>query len=219
MSDFFAELEEDIREERIFLLWRKYGNTIIGIAIAIVIGSIGYTVWKYVKAQSQLKAYTTFSQGLTLMNEGKKEEALKVFQDVAQQGGGYGILAQLYEAALLPNPQDLYTKIYQKNQADPALSNLARILSALRTPMEPAVVASLESLSAPNNPWRALALELLALGDVKRGDDMKAAEKYLHLFKQPSLTLEERTRAGMMLSQIDIPPSLFEKLLEGEEQK
>ena len=88
MSDFFAELEEDIREERIYTLWNKYGNYIIGLALIIVFATAGYSLWDYLRKQNQRNAYISFSQGMDLMHQGKKEEAIKVFQNLAKEGGG-----------------------------------------------------------------------------------------------------------------------------------
>ncbi len=217
MSDFFTELEEDLREERLFSLWHKYGNIVIGLALAIVLGTVGYTVWKYVKHQGQIKGHTSFSKSVTLLKHGKKEEALLAFQELAQQGGGYGKLAQLYEASLLADPSALYAKISQENLRNPGLSNLPKILMAGRS-FDAASLAPLDALSAPNNAWAPLALELLALGELKKGEQTKAAEHYIRILKEPYLTSHEQVRVGMMLSQIDIPPFLLESL-EGETDK
>jgi hypothetical protein len=219
MSDFFTELEEDIREERIFTLWNKYGNMVIGLALAIVLGTAGYTLWKYIKHQNQIKGHISFSSSVDLLKEGKKEEALKEFQALAQTGGGYGKLAQLYEASLIPNPEALYTKISQENATDVALSSLTKVLIADRS-FNASTVAPLEALSAPNNAWAPLSLELLALADLQKGDEAGAAEQYIRALKQPYLTASEQRRIGMMLSQLDIPPSLLDSLVgEGQEEE
>jgi|GEM_PF-3695220 len=219
MSDFFTELEEDIREERIFTLWNKYGNMVIGLALAIVLGTAGYTLWKYIKHQNQIKGHISFSSSVDLLKEGKKEEALKEFQALAQTGGGYGKLAQLYEASLIPNPEALYTKISQENATDVALSSLTKVLIADRS-FNASTVAPLEALSAPNNAWAPLSLELLALADLQKGDEAGAAEQYIKALKQPYLTVSEQGRIGMMLSQLDIPPSLLDSLVgEGKEEE
>ncbi len=211
MTDFFSELEEDIREERILNLWRKYGNYLIGLAVAIVIGTAGYTLWKYLMHKSHLQAQVSFSKAVDLMKQGKKEEALQAFQSLAQKGGGYGKMAQLYEAALLPNPEELYMKISLENAADPALKNLPKILMASRFPDNPAALASLESLTSPNNAWAPLSLELLAFSELKKGDQVKAAEQYIKILKEPYTTSNEQLRASLMLSQIDVPPYLLDE--------
>jgi hypothetical protein len=216
MTDFFSELEEDIREERILNLWRKYGNYLIGLAIAIVIATAGYTLWKYFIHKSHLQAQVSFSKAVDLMKQGKKEEALQAFQSLAKKGGGYGKMAQLYEAALLPNPEELYMKISHKNAADPALGNLPIILMASRDTHNPEVLASLESLSSPNNAWAPLSLELLAFNDLKKGDQVKAAQKYIKILKEPYTTSNEQFRASLMLSQIDVPSYLLEEEVKKE---
>lgn len=210
MSDFFKELEEDIREEQLLGLWRKYGNYIIGLALIIVIGTSGYVLWQHMQHKKQISRHFSFSQAVDLAKQGKKEDALKAFHNLAKEGGGYGKLAQLYEASLLSNPEELYTKISQENAADPALSKLPKVLMAARSLDKPEILASLEPLTAPNNAWAPLSLELLALRDLKGGDQVSAAKKYIKMLKEASLTPDEKLRAGLMLSQLDIPPSLWE---------
>ena len=39
MSDFLREIEEDIQEERLYTLSRKYSNYVIGFALVIVLGT------------------------------------------------------------------------------------------------------------------------------------------------------------------------------------
>jgi len=211
MSDFIRELEEDIREQRMVDLWRKYGNFIIGIALALVLGTSVYVLWQYMKGKAQTRRQVSFSQALELVKQGKKEEATKAFQDLAAEGGGYGKLAQLYEASLLSDPKALYTKISQENPADPALSKLPKVLMAARSLDNPEVLASLEPLTAPNNAWAPLSLELLALAHIKKGNTVEAAKILIRMLKETSLTPEGKLRAGMMLSQLDVPPSLWEE--------
>ena len=211
MTDFFKELEDDIREERIISLWHKYGKFVIGLAVILVVGTSAYVFWQHIKNKAQIRRHVSFSQSLDLLNQGKKEDALKAFHDLAAEGGGYGKLAQLYEASLLPHPEALYTKISQENPADPALSKLPKILLAARALDNPEVLASLEPLTAPNNAWAPLSLELLALGNLKRGDPVKAAKLYIKMLQETSLTPDEKLRAGMMLSQLDVPSSLWEE--------
>ena len=211
MSDFFKELEEDIREERIYNLWHKYGNYVIGLALAIVLGTAAYVIWQYGKNKAQVRRHVSFSQAVELVNQGKKAEALKAFHDLADEKGGYGKLAQLYEASLLSNPEPLYTKISNENVADPALNKLPKILMAARALDRPEVLTALEPLTAPHNAWAPLSLELLALADLKRGDSEKAAKLYIRILKEATLTSDEKMRAHMMLSQLDVSPSLWEE--------
>lgn len=219
MSDFFKELEEDIREEQLIGLWRKYGNYVIGLALTIVIGTSAYVLWQHTQRKNQMNRHVSFSQALDLVKEGKKEDALKAFHALAEEGGGYGKLAQLYEASLLPDPEALYAKISKENVTDPALSKLPKILMADRALDKSEILTALEPLTAPNNAWAPLSLEILALADLKRGDPVSAAKKYIKMLKEASLTPEEKLRAGLMLSQLDIPSSLWDEVTKSEAQQ
>lgn len=215
MSDFLRELEEDIQEEKILNLWHKYGNYVIGLALAIIIATAGYTLWQYLKQRSQLQAHGTFSEAVKLYNEDKKEEALKAFQGIVQEGGGYGKLARLYEAALLSDPRDVYDDMAQKNISDPALGNLPKVLLAARELGDKSALIAIQPLAAPNNAWAPLAHELLGFADLKRGDEVAAGKNFVAILKEPYASQHEQVRASLMLTQIEVPASL----LETEEKK
>lgn len=215
MSDFLRELEEDIQEEKILNLWHKYGNYVIGLALAIIIATAGYTLWQYLKQRSQLQAHGTFSAAVKLYNEDKKEEALKAFLDIIKEGGGYAKLARLYEAALLSDPRDVYDDMAQKNATDPALGNLPKVLLAARELESKAAITVIQSLAAPNNAWAPLAHELLGFADLKRGDEVAAGKNFVAILKEPYASQHEQVRASLMLTQIEVPASL----LETEEKK
>lgn len=219
MSDFLRELEEDIREERMINLWRKFGNYLIGLAILIVVGTAAYVLWQHMKVKSQLRSYVSFSKALDFVKQGKKEDALKAFRNLAEEGGGYGKLAQLYEASLLANPEALYAKISKENTADPALGKLPKILNAARALDKSEGLASIQPLTAPNNAWAPLSLELLALENVKKGDSIEAAKLYIRILKEASVTPDEKLRASLMLSQLDVPSSVWEEVQHQEVQQ
>jgi hypothetical protein len=210
MSDFFRELEEEIHEERIVHLWRKYGNLIITLAVCIVVATAGYSIWKYMAHQNKLKKHISFSQAVNLYDQGKQQEALAAFQAIVKDGGGYGKLAQLYEASLTQQPEALYTQIATENASDPGLGNLPKILKASRDLTSAAEMTAIQPLSAPRNAWAPLALELLAFSDLRKGEEIKAAEQFIRILKESSNTIGERVRAEMMLSQMNVPAYLFE---------
>ena len=210
MSDFLTELEEDIREEQLFTLWKKYGNIIICVALFIILTTAGYAFWSYLKKQTQLVHYTTFSQAITLLKEGKAEEALKQFQDLGKNNDGYGKLAQLYEATLVSDPDAVYEKLAKKETSDPALGKLSQILMVSRSFNTPNAFSILSSLSAPHNAWAPLSLELLGLVALEKGDSVKAADYYVSALKESLLTPEEQKRLRLMLAQLDIPDSVLQ---------
>ncbi len=202
MTDFFAELEEDIREERLFLLWRKYGNFIIGLAIAIVLATAGYTLWQYVQKQNRLKSAAAFTHALSLITQGNEGEAAKELQILCDAGGGYGKLAQFYQATLLADSKAVYPKIIQANAKESSLGNLAKVLLAMRSLDDPATLAALEPLTAPQNAWNPLALELMASINLKAGKSDVAAKQFVQIIDNHFATMNAQMRARMMMAKL-----------------
>lgn len=219
MSDFIRELEEDIQDERIVNFWRSYGNYLIGLAVAIVFATIGYTFWKYMNNKWQQQAHAEYSTAVQLVRVGKKDQALQAFQKLAEGKGGYAKLSKLYEASLLSNPTELYAKMSKQYASDPALGKLVKVLSAVHDINNSKTVSALESLSAPNHAWSPLSLELLALENLKKGEPLSAAQKYLRILDEKVSTLPEQSRARLMITQIDVPlDQLIAQQKEGKSQ-
>ncbi len=217
MSDIIRELEEDIHDERILNFWRTYGNYLIGLALALVIGTASYVTWKYVNQRWQLQACESYSKAVQLVRVGKKDEALKIFEELGQRKGGYAKLAQLYAGSLLSDPKELYMKMAKQNVADPALGNLPKVILAAREVDHSGELGAIESLTAPRNAWAPLSLEVLALANLKKGDQVKAAENYARILKEKTSTLQEIMRATLMLSQLVVPAHLLEEMYKEEE--
>ncbi|MBY0272983.1 MAG: tetratricopeptide repeat protein [Alphaproteobacteria bacterium] len=211
MSDFLRELEEDIQEEKILNLWHKYGNYLIGLALAIIIATAGYTLWRYFHHKGQLRAHASFSSAVKLYNDGKKEEALKAFQGIAQGKGGYAKLARLYEATLTFNPSEIYNEMARRNVSDPAFGNLPKVLLAAREFDNRAALEAIQPLTAPNNAWASLSYELLGFANLKKGDEIAAAKNFIAILKEPYASDSERMRASLMLTQIEVPDAMFEQ--------
>ena len=49
MSDdsFIREVDEELRSDRFQDFWKAYGKVLIGVALAIVIGTAAYRYWEY----------------------------------------------------------------------------------------------------------------------------------------------------------------------------
>lgn len=211
MSDFLRELEEDIQEEKILNLWRKFGNYVIGLALLIILATAGYTLWKYFHHKSQLRVHGTFSSAVKLYDDGKKEEALKAFEGIVQRGGGYANLARLYEATLTSNPSEIYNKIAQKNISDPAFGNLPKVLRAARELDNGAALEAIRPLTAPNNAWAPLSYELLGGANLQKGDEIAAAKNFIAILKEPYASDYEKMRASLMLTQTEVPEAMLQQ--------
>ena len=136
------------------------------------------------------------------MREGKKADAAKLFTSLAQEGGGYGLLASFEEAELLARAGDrkgavaAYDKLSSSSGIEREFRDLAVLLSVMHglPDSDPKIsIERLQRLTESGNSWRASALELTAAAKLKAGDRSGALEIYKTL--ADDLTAPQRLRA------------------------
>jgi len=206
---FLREVDEDLRHERQAELWKKYGNTIIGAALTIVLIVAGYQGWKAYDLSSRQGMSEQFVAASTLAGQKKFDEAKLAFAALASEGGGYGLLARLHEAALMVEKGDpqgaaaAYFEIADNTSIAEVYRNLAATMGVLNgfdsLPVE-SLRARLSSLTGETNPWRHGARELQALLENKSGERSKAQELFDQLAKDATAPQGIRTRAAEMAS-------------------
>lgn len=138
MSDLLKEFEDDLRREKSEALWKNIGRNLVGISIAIVIGTIGGVVWKEYKASRSAKQTTALMTGFERLEVEDYKGAVEAFSDSAEKSSGaaYGI-AMLNKAYALQKTgdvaasQETYKALAQESGDDvAAFSSVAKILAA-----------------------------------------------------------------------------------------
>lgn len=206
MSDIFREIDEELRRDHLLKLLSRYWPylaAIVGLALAIA-GGIAF--WQQHQLSLRQAQSNRYAVAATLAGQGKSVEAARLFGAVAREGGGYAELAAFEQAALLAQSGHekealaIYAHIAATN-SDPAFRGLAVLLAAMRqmpqtSPEE--TIARLKPLTAAGNPWRASALELTALAEIKAGDRSCARRIYQGLTTDPAAPPGLRARAAEM---------------------
>jgi len=202
VSDFIREVDEDLRRENLEKLWRRYGVFAVAAAVVIIIGVAGYVGWQRYAAGQRADRARQFQAALALATKPDVvaatqtlqaiatpppavTEASQALQALAKNDDGYGILAQLHDAALKARTGDaagaiaVYQKLAADSGVDKPFRDLATILLALQTvdsatPAE--LTQRLQPLTAADNPWHYSALELSAMLARRAGDTEKAKQ-------------------------------------------
>ena len=202
MSDFIREVDEDLRRENLEKLWRRYGSYAVAAAVVIILGVAGYVGWQRYAAGQRAERAQQFQAALALATRPDVVaatqtlqaiatpppaviEASQALQALAKDDDGYGILAQLHDAALKARTGDpagaiaIYQKLAADSAVDKPFRDLAVILLALQTvdsatPAE--LLQRLQPLTAVDNPWHYSALELSAMLARRAGDTEKAKQ-------------------------------------------
>ena len=150
-----------------------------------------------------------YASALSLAREGKDADAAKVFAAIAQEGGGYGVLASFEEAEQLAKSGDrqgaiaAYDRIASESSLDPSFRDIAVLLSVMHgmPDADPhAVIDRLAPMMAADNPWRPTALELTAAARLKSGDKTGALDLYKSVADDLAAPQSLRARAAEMVA-------------------
>ena len=186
MSDsdsFINEVSEEVRRDRMYALWRKYGPYVIG-AIVLIVAAAG--VKAYLDERERTAAQEA-GGALIAASEGDLEAqsaALAALADSADHEGAR-LMAELRAASVLAATGDArgaaeaYDAIAASAAADPLLQDFAvyRATMLRGAEMEPGAFAdALSPMANASGPFRLLAMEargvaLIRAGDREAGED------------------------------------------------
>ena len=206
------EVDEDLRQENLEKLWKRYGNLVVGASVALVLAVAANQGWHAWTAREKLKSSTQFSEASRLVEQGKKDDAAAILGKLAADGtSGYRILAELKLADLKQQTGDysaaaaLYEKI-ASGSGDETYRASAK-LKAAYLKLDGADAASVEAMVQPlaveSSPWRHSAREVLALAALKAGDQPKAKDLFAKLADDTAAPQGLRARAAEMLAVLD----------------
>ena len=207
MSDFFREIDEELRRDNLLKLWSRYGRYIVAVAVFALVVAGGIVAWRDHQRSERLAQSARYAGALALARDGKEADAVKVFAAIDREGGGYAVLASFEEAALLAKSGDregaaaAYDRIAAASELDPNLRGLAVLLSAMQRMPEAdphTTIDRLAPLTASGNPWRPSAIELTALARLKLQDKSGALDLFKSLADDPATPQGLRARAAEM---------------------
>ena len=217
MVDIFDEVEEELREERMQALLKKYAGLLI-VAALLVIGSVAaWKAWAWYQERRDVYAAASYLSATTVAESPGvatpgRPAAISVFQSVAIKApGGYRVLAQLQEAALRADSNDLqgasalWDDVASDGSADSLLRGLANLTWCIHhaDTGDPSLIGGrLKPLAAADSVWRPLALEQLALLDLRQGRSEAAKTQLKQLAEDVTAEAGVRSRAGILLNRI-----------------
>lgn len=179
MTDIFHEIEEDLRRERLRRLWDRFGAYIIALAVLVVLGTAGWSGYKYWRHEQAVAASTAFQDALDLSDKGEHRQAEAAFDALARTAPkGYRAIARLRaasEAALADRAAGI--SAFDAISADTGLDAFTRDTATVRAGLLAVDTASLDDikarigdLAAGTGALRNSAREILALAELKAGD-------------------------------------------------
>ncbi|MGH6852565.1 MAG: tetratricopeptide repeat protein [Methylocella sp.] len=177
MTDFFREVDEDIRRDRVLRFWTKYRYLLIALAILVVAGTGGWRLFGHYRDEAAQAASAKYEAAAQLSRDGKSAEAAAAFDALSKTAPkGYAILARLRAAdeRAASDPRAAI-KAYEALAADPgydpAFKDFAKLRAAiLRVDSDDPLdfERRIAPLASDTFPYRFEIRELLGLSALKR---------------------------------------------------
>lgn len=215
MPDIFDEVDEDLRAERMRRLLRRYGGAMVLAAVAVVAGVAGVQAWRWYDARQTASTAQSFIAATRLADSGdaaERQRAQPLFDAIAKHGGAsYRTLAKLRQAGLRDQSGDadgasaLWDEVSRDGGADAMLRDFASLQWAtanVDAGDTGAVAARLQRLTAPENPWHAMALQAQALLALRQGQHEAAQNTLRRLASDPQTPQGVRQQAASLMAQL-----------------
>lgn len=205
------EVDEELRRDRMRKLWRLFGPWVIVGAVAVVLVVAGYEGWTWWQKTQSAKSSDQF-YAATALADGADLAAAKTALDavIAQGSGGYPMLAQFREAALLAQQGKIDEAVAAYDGLSSSLSNthlreMALILAG-NLLIDKGDVAAVEQRVGgsiqPSSPLRNAAREVLGLAQYKAGKLDDAMKSFSDIINDPLSTQDLRNRVQIYVLQL-----------------
>ncbi len=207
-DSFITEVTEEVRRDRLFALFRRYGWIAIAVVVAIVVGA-AWNEWR--KAEARALAEARGDAILTALEAESAELRAASLAKLAEGGEGQvvvppvvALLAAAERAAAEDSPTavSLLEKLASTPGLDPLYQDLAQlkavIIGSKEIPPEERV-SRLEALILPGSPFRTLALEQTALAHAEAGNADAALKILSELISDADSSQGLRRRAQQLI--------------------
>ena len=219
-ESFIEEVSEEIRRDRLFALFRKYGW--IGIlCVLLIVGGASFREWSSTQKQKAAEELgDSILSFLEIDDAGNRSDALRSLE--ADSPETAALVAMLSADGLLRDGQ--VDEAIAELEAVAVVDDLPQVyrdlavfksLLARGDTMKPEeLIERLEPLSQPGRAFRVLALEQKAVALVGLGRKDEAAEVLQQLFSDTESSVALRTRVFQLASVSGIEIDPFSQLVQ-----
>jgi hypothetical protein len=185
---FLREVDENLRRDQLRGLARRYGGWGIAAVILLLVAVGGWLFWQDKQQRDAAADSEILAQIYSDIGAGKTATVPQRLDALARDGEGAVRASALFTRAALAieqNDRKLATAKYHEIAADDDLSAPYRDLALIRaTSLEfdaikpELVIARMEPMAKPGNPWFGSAGELTAMAMIKQGKKTEAGRLF-----------------------------------------
>ncbi len=201
-DSFIQEVTEEVRQDRMYALWKKWGPFVL-IGVALIVGGAAFLSWLQVQEKAEAEA---LGASFVAAERGSIEDQRALADEVSDDTA---VIADLGLAAAMAQNGDaagaisLYRGIADRAGLDRAYADFARLQAARQealTESPETVLPKLGALITEDGPYRLLALEFSATLRLATGDVEAAHADLNSIVLDPEATETLRLRAAQIIA-------------------
>ena len=207
MADIFDEVSEELKNDQLIKIWKKYSKLIIALIILLIISLISYQAYKNWNKKKIEAIATEYFQAIENLENKNYTKSKNLFlKNLENHEGGYKMLSLfgLAESNFKNNQIDEmvsnYKTIYENEDIDIYYKNLARILSVIKDnsgSFDDQMVLLEPIINSPSK-LQILAAELKVILLIKF-NKIKEAQKFINnLLNRSDISFEQNNRLELI---------------------
>ncbi len=207
------EISDEVKSDKMKNLWDKYGLfVIIFVALALTAAVSFETFHNWANKRNQ-EISNAYAVAVSLQNQGRTDESLKILQNLSERSGLYADIAKLQIANIYieqnksAEAAELLQQLAESRRASRQMRDIAALkLAAYKLDSNaPAaeVEALLKPLTARNDNSYSVARELLAMLYIRDGNFEGAKAEYEQIIAASDSSDTLKSRAQDMLTIIN----------------
>jgi hypothetical protein len=214
---FVREVDENLRRDQVRDFFQKNGTWLIIAVVLFLAASGGFIWWKQHQVQRSGAEVEKLAEIYKDIGSGNMAQAPQQLDDLSNSGSKAVRASALFARAALALQQSdtkLATSTYKSIANDSSLPQAYRDAALIRQtalefdqiqPQE--VIARLEPLAKPGEPWFGSAGEMTALALIKSGKKQEAGQLFAAIAKDNGVPETIRTRAVQVAGTLGVDAS------------
>ena len=214
---FLREVDENLRRDQMQDFFKRYGALLIIAVILFLVASGGFIWWKRHEVKRSGAEVEKLAAIYKDVGSGKMDQAPQQLDELAKSGSKAVRASALFARgalALQQNDTKLAASTYKSIADDSGLPKPYRDAALVRQTalefdqLQPGdVIARLQPLAKPGEPWFGSAGEMTALALVKQGKRQEAGQLYAAIAKDQGVPQTIRARAIQVAGSLGVDAS------------
>ena len=207
MADIFDEVSEEIKQDRLIQIWKKYSKYIISFLFITIISIFSYQLFIYWNKKKLEANSQQFFNAIDKLENKRYEESSRIFLKSSNEDNeGYRVLSLFglaetnYKNGNINEMILNYKNIYEDTNVDLYYRDLSRLLSVMKdnvSTFDQQINILKPILNSPSK-LQLLAAELEVMLHIKFENINEALVKLNNFLIRPNISLEQKSRLELI---------------------